>query len=69
MQALQVMQKCVVAVSPELSLRSFEELLMAEDISGAPVTGCSTIAPVKTPVFCFTSAIRARSLRRAAAST
>ena len=39
MRAEQVMQKGVVAVSPELSLRSFEELLTSVDISGAPVTG------------------------------
>ena len=39
MRADEVMQKHVLAVSPELSLRDFEELLTAEDISGAPVTG------------------------------
>ena len=39
MRADEVMQKHVLDVSPELSLRDFEELLTAEDISGAPVTG------------------------------
>jgi CBS domain-containing protein len=33
-----MMQKGVVSVSPELPLEDFEELLTAEDVSGAPVT-------------------------------
>jgi CBS domain-containing protein len=36
--AREIMQRGVVAVSPELSLLELEELLTGEDISGAPVT-------------------------------
>ncbi len=39
MRADEVMQKDVIAVSPELPLRNFEDLLTSEDISGASVTG------------------------------
>jgi CBS domain-containing protein len=39
MRASDIMEKNVIPVSPELSLRDFEELLTGEDISGAPVTG------------------------------
>lgn len=38
MRASDVMQKSVVSVSEELSIQDFEELLAAEEISGAPVT-------------------------------
>jgi len=38
MRALDVMNSSVLAVSPELPLAQFEELLSGEDISGAPVT-------------------------------
>jgi CBS domain-containing protein len=38
MRAMDIMEKGVVTVSPDLPLRSFEELLSGEDISGAPVT-------------------------------
>jgi len=37
MNAREVMQPGVVSVSPELTLRQFEEFLTSEDISGAPV--------------------------------
>ena len=37
MRAIDVMQKGVATVSPELSVQDFEEFLTGEDISGAPV--------------------------------
>jgi len=37
MRAADIMQKDILAVSPELSLANFEEFLSTEDISGAPV--------------------------------
>jgi len=37
MRAAEIMQKDILAVSPELPLASFEEFLSTEDISGAPV--------------------------------
>ncbi|MDH3519425.1 MAG: CBS domain-containing protein [Myxococcales bacterium] len=37
MRAADIMQKQILAVSPELSLTSLEEFLSTEDISGAPV--------------------------------
>jgi CBS domain-containing protein len=37
MRASEIMQKDILAVSPELPLASFEEFLSTEDISGAPV--------------------------------
>ena len=37
MRASEIMQTGIVSVSPELSLRDFEQLLTGEDIGGAPV--------------------------------
>ena len=37
MRAADIMQKDILAVSPELALASFEDFLSTEDISGAPV--------------------------------
>jgi len=37
MRAADIMEKGILAVSPELSLANFEEFLSTEDISGAPV--------------------------------
>ena len=39
MRALDIMQKGVMTVSPELSVADLEEFLTIEDISGVPVTG------------------------------
>jgi len=39
MRAAEIMQKGVMAVSPELTVADLEEFLTVEDISGVPVTG------------------------------
>ncbi len=39
MRALDIMQKGVMTVSPELSVTDLEEFLTIEEISGVPVTG------------------------------
>ncbi len=39
MRALDIMQKGVMTVSPELSVADLEEFLTIEEISGVPVTG------------------------------
>ena len=52
-RAADLMQKGNVAVSPELSLEAFEELLTAEEVSGAPVEderGCLVGIASKTDI-------------------
>ncbi len=52
-RAADLMQTGIVAVSPELSLEAFEELLTAEEVSGAPVEderGCLVGIASKTDI-------------------
>jgi predicted transcriptional regulator len=46
-----LMQRDVVAVSPDLTLRELVEVLTEQEVSGAPVQPISSICTRRSPVF------------------